>query len=75
MNNNNSSKNAERGYDAENYFCAFVGFIFAITNHLFGWLSEVLKMSHWNTYAQAAIASFIGAAFLSAIIHVRRGLN
>ena len=61
MNNTNNSINTERNFDIEGYFSVFIGFVFAFTNHLFGWISNPLSISDWNGYVQAAVAGVIGA--------------
>jgi hypothetical protein len=58
---NNSYNTQRENFDIESYFSAFIGFLFAFTNHFFGWVSNPLSITDWNIYLQAVIAGILGA--------------
>lgn len=53
----------EGNHGATNGFNVVLGFILAVSNHIFGWMNNIQITAHWDSWFQAAVTGFLGATF------------
>jgi ABC-type multidrug transport system permease subunit len=66
----NNSMDGNQNYDSIG--SVFFGFIFAVTNHLFGFMNNINITAHWDAWFQAIVTGGLGAF---AAFFVNKGLK